>query len=185
MLQDIRRVIVAAASFAVAVMLAAPAHAQRPAPVASPEMKRLSTLIVGTFDVRERHHARPGAAEWQAEGVATYRLGPDGLSVVEDYRSSGSRGAFAAVAVLWWDSEASAFRHFECESGDPCELVDDRGVWDGDTLVFRRTLERQGRTVAREERYDFSTPNTIVITSRASVDGAPPMTGMTITYTKK
>lgn len=176
--------VVAAACVAFTVLLAAPVRAQRPSPVPSPEMRRLSNLIVGTFDVVERHHGRPNAAEWQAAGTASYRPGPDGLSVVEDYRSTGPRGAFSAIAVLWWDPEARAFRHFECESGDPCGMVDDKGAWDGEAIVFTRNMDRQGRRIVLEERYDFSRPDTIVITSRASVDGAPPMTGMTITYTK-
>ncbi len=184
MLRGMKVSAVAGACVALTFLLAVPVRAERPSPAPQPEMLRLSTLILGTFEVLEKHHGRPGAAEWQAAGTATYRPGPDGLSVVEDYRSSGPRGPFAAVAVLWWDAEARAFRHFECESGDPCGLVDDKGAWDGDAIVFTRQMERQGRKILLEERYDFSMPNMIVITSRASVDGAPPMTGMTITYTR-
>src|SRR5512143_3582029 len=103
MLRGIKVAVAAAPCVAIAVALAAPVRAQRPSPTPSPEMQRLSNLIVGTFDIVEKHHARPGAAEWQASGVATYRLGPDGLSVVEDYRSRGPQGEFSAVAVLWWD----------------------------------------------------------------------------------
>jgi hypothetical protein len=185
-LREIKVKAVVGACVSLAVLLAVPVRAQRPAPVASPEMQRLSNLIVGTFDVVEKHHARPGGAEaeWQATGTATYRPGPDGLSVVEDYRSTGRQGAFSAVAVLWWDPETRAFRHFECESGDPCGVVDDKGAWDGEAIVFTRQMDRQGRRIVLEERYDFSRPDTIVITSRASVDGGPPMTGMTITYTR-
>lgn len=181
MLRTLHAPILTGLSVVVALSLAAPARGQqRP----SPEMQRLSKLIVGTFTVVERHHARPGTAEWVAQGTATYTPGPDGLSVVEQYRSTGPQGPFAAVAVLWWDAEAGAFRHFECESGEGCAVVDDKGAWDGEAVVFKRQLERQGRKFMLEERYDFSSPNTIVITSRASVDGAQPMTGMTITYTK-
>ncbi len=184
MLRGIKVAVAAVPCLAVAVVLVAPVRAQQPAPAPSPEMRRLSYLIVGTFDVVEKHHGRPGASEWQATGTASYRPGPDGLSVVEDYRSTGPRGAFSAVAVLWWDPEACAFRHFECESGEPCGVVDDKGAWDGEAIVFTRQMDRQGRKIVLEERYDFSKPDTIVITSRASIDGAPPMTGMTITYTR-
>ncbi len=184
MLRRIKIAVGVVSCVAIVILLAAPVRAQQPAPVPSPEMQRLSNLIVGTFDVVEKHHGRPGAPEWQATGTASYRPGPDGLSVVEDYRSTGPRGSFSAVAVLWWDAEARAFRHFECESGEPCGVVDDKGAWDGEAIVFTRQMDRQGRKIVLEERYDFSRPDTIVITSRASVDGAPPMTGMTITYTR-
>ena len=184
MLRGMKVAVMAGPCVAMALVLAAPVHAQRPSSVPSPEMQRLSNFIVGTFDVVEKHHGRPGAMEWEATGTASYRPGPDRLSVIEDYRSTGPQGAFSAVAVLWWDPEARVFRHFECESGDPCGVVDDKGAWDGEAIVFTRQMERQGRKIVLEERYDFSTPDTIVITSRASVDGAPPMTGMTITYTR-
>ena len=184
MLREIKVAAVVGPCVLITALLAAPVRAQRPSPGPSPEMQRLSNLIVGTFDVVEKHHGRPGAAEWQATGTANYRPGPDGLSVIEDYRSTGRHGAFSAVAVLWWDPEARAFRHFECESGDPCGVVDDKGAWDGEAIVFTRQMDRQGRKIVLEDRYDFSRPGTIVITSRASVDGAPPMTGMTITYTR-
>ncbi len=184
MLRRIKVAAVVGPCVAIAVLVAAPVRAQRPSPVPPPEMQRLSTLIVGTFDVVEKHHARPGTPEWQASGTATYRPGPDGLSVVEDYRSTGPQGTFTAVAVVWWDVEARAFRHFECESGEACGVVDDKGAWDGEAIVFVRQMERQGRKIALEERYDFSRADTIVITSRASINGAAPMTGMTITYTR-
>lgn len=167
--------------------LAAPAHAQQvaaPAPAPSPEMQRLSRLIAGDFTVVEKHHARPGSAEWLARGTASYVPGPDGCSIVEDYRSNGPRGAFRAVAVLWWDPQAAAFRHFECESGEPCAVVEDKGVWQGQAVVFTRSIERQGKKIALEERYDFAREGQLIVTASYSVDGGPPVTGMTITYTR-
>lgn len=156
------------------------ARAEQPAP----EMQRLSSLILGDYTVVETHHARPGRAEWTATGTASYRPGPDAMSIVEDYRSNGPQGAFAAVAVLWWDTGASAFRHFECESGDPCALIDDRGAWDGQAVVFTRHFERQGRKIVYEERYDFADAKGIVITADFSIDGGPKTRSMTITYVR-
>ncbi len=177
--------VVAGLSVVLTFMMSSPARGQqRTPPTPSPEMQRLSKVIVGTFKVVETHHARPGAPEWAARGTATYTPGPDGLSVVEDYRSTGPQGPFSAVAVLWWDAEAGAFRHFECESGEPCSIVDDRGAWDGQAIVFARHMERQGRKIRLEERYDFSDSDAVVITASFSVDGGQPTKAMTITYTR-
>ncbi len=156
------------------------AVAEQPAP----EMQRLSSLIIGDYTVVETHHARPGRAEWTAIGTASYRPGPDAMSIVEDYRSNGPQGAFAAVAIVWWDAGASAFRHFECESGDPCALIDDRGAWDGQAIVFTRQFERQGRKIVYEERYDFADAKGIAITADFSIDGGPKTRSMTIAYVR-
>ena len=169
---------------AVVSLLSGPAAAQAPPEPRgpSPEMQQLTKLIVGTYTVVERHHARPGRAEWVAQGTATYTLGPDGKSVLERYASDGPRGKFSAIAVIWWDAKAGAFKHLECETGESCGVVDDAGKWEGSAMVFRRQLEYQGRKVQAEDRYDFARPGSIEITSRFSMDGGPLTTSMTITY---
>lgn len=175
---------VVGALFVLMTVAPSPAALGQPQTTPSPEMQRLSKAIVGTFTVVETHHARPGGSEWTARGTATYAEGPDRMSVVEDYRSTGPRGPFSAVAVVWWDAEAGAFRHFECESGEACGVVDDKGAWEEQAVVFVRHLVRQDRKIRYEERYDFSRADTIVITASLSVDGGPLVTGMTITYTR-
>jgi len=171
---------------AVVSLLSGPVAAQDPpeARGPSPEMQQLAKLIVGTYTIVERHHARPGGAEWVAHGTATYTPGPDGKSVLEQYASDGPRGKFSAIAVIWWDPKAGVFKHLECETGEPCGVVDDAGKWEGSAVVFRRQLEYQGRKVQAEDRYDFARPDAIEITSRFSIDGGPLTTSMTITYTR-
>ncbi|HSK09065.1 MAG TPA: hypothetical protein VK911_05790 [Vicinamibacterales bacterium] len=156
-----------------------------PRPAPTPEMERLSKLIVGDYAVRETHHARPGRPEWSIEGTASYRPGPDGLSVVEEYRSNNPHGPFSAIAVMWWDVERGAFRHFECETGQACDIPDELGSWEGEAVVFRRTLERQGRKIALETRFDFGQPSApLVYSVRYSLDGAAPVTNLTIRHEK-
>ena len=162
---------------------ASPQEGNSPKP--SPEMVRLSDLIAGEYTVVETHHPRPGGTEWTATGTASYRPGPDGLSVLERYDSRGPRGAFSAIAVLWWDAAASRFRHFECESGESCAVVEDTGAWDGEAIVFTRQIERQGRRIALEGAgTDFTHPSDIVITTDFSVEGGAKTRTMTIRYTR-
>ncbi len=167
-------------------LLSAPVAAQAPPEPRgpSPEMQQLVKLIVGKYKVVERHHARPGRAEWVTEGTASYAPGPDRMSVFEQYNSAGPQGPFSAIAIIWWDEKAAAFKHLECETGEPCGVVDDVGRWEGSAVVFRRNLEYQGRKVQAEDRYDFAQPGAIVITSRFAMDGGPQATAMTITYTR-
>ncbi len=171
----------------VLLLLSTPAAGQAPPDPRgpTPEMQQLAKAIVGTYRIVERHHARPGGAEWVAQGTATYTLGPDGKSVLEQYSSDGPRGKFSAIAVIWWDAKAGAFKHLECESGESCAVVDDAGKWEGSAVVFRRQLEDQGRKVQAQECYDFVRPDSIEITSRFSIDGGPLTTSMTITYTRQ
>ncbi len=150
----------------------------------SPEMQQLAKQIVGTYKIVERHHARGTRAEWVAEGTASYAAGPDGMSVLEQYKSTGPQGPFSAIAVIWWDDKAAGFKHLECETGEACGVVDDVGKWEGSAVVFRRNVEYQGRKVQAEDRYDFAQPGSIVITSRFAIDGGPQTTAMTITYTR-
>ena len=152
----------------------------------APEMQRLSQALVGDYDVVETHHARPGTPEWSITGSARYRLGPDAASVVEEYESNNPRGPFSAVAVLWWDAELAVFRHFECETGDPCGVVPDTGRWDGDSVVFTREAERNGKKLRLEARYDLGkAPAQATYTTRVFIDGGEPITTMTITYARR
>ena len=153
-------------------------------PAPSPEMQRLSNAIVGSYTVVETHHARPGAGEWTARGTASYASGPDGQSVVEHYQTSGPHGAFSAVAVLWWEAESGAYRHFQCESREPCGVTDNRGTWEGRALAFVRHVERQGRAIRFEERFDFSEPDKVLVTANFSVNGGESTRAMTIVYTR-
>lgn len=167
-------------------VLAASGQQAQPPGQPSPEMQRLSKALVGDYHVVETHHARPGIPEWSITGTARYRPGPDGLSVVEEYQSNNPRGPFTAIAVLWWDAELGAFKHFECETGDPCGIVPDTGRWEGDSVVFTREAERNGRKLRLETRYDLgSAPTEAKYTTRVFVDGGAPVTTMTITYARR
>jgi len=167
--------------------LAAGSGQQAPAPAQpAPEMQRLSQALVGDYDVVETHYARPGASEWSITGTARYRSGPDGLSVVEEYQSNNPRGPFSAIAVLWWDAELGVFKHFECETGDPCGIVPDTGRWDGDSVVFTRELERNGKKLRLEARYGLGkAPAEATYTTSVFIDGGSPITTMTIIYARR
>ena len=86
----------------------------------APEMQRFLKGLVDEYTLTETHHARTGNPEWSISGTASYRPGPDGMSVSEQYQSNNPNGPFTAIAVLWWDASLGAFKHFECETGEPC-----------------------------------------------------------------
>ena len=152
----------------------------------APEMQRFLKGLVGEYTLTETHHARPGNPEWSISGTASYRPGPDGMSVIEQYQSNNPKGPFTAVAVLWWDASLEAFKHFECETGEPCGVVDDVGRWDGNAVVFTREVERQGRKYRLEARYDLShSPAVLTYTTVVIPAGADPITTMTISYRRK
>ncbi len=174
-------------AWAATVALATGSGPQAAAPAGpAPEMQRLTKALVGDYDVIETHHAHPGAPEWSITGSARYRPGPDAVSVVEEYESNNPRGPFSAIAVLWWDAELAVFKHFECETGEPCGIVPDTGRWDGDSVVFTREAERNGKKLRTEARYDLGrAPAQATYRTRVFIDGGGPITTMTITYTRR
>ena len=149
-------------------------------------VERLADRLVGNYTLTETHHARPGSPEWSISGTASYRSGPDGMSVIEEYQSDNPKGPFTAIAVLWWDDSRGVFKHFECETGEPCGVVDDTGRWDGDSVIFAREIERQGRKYRLEARYDLSNaPRALIYTTVVTPAAGSPMTTMTITYRRR
>lgn len=172
---------------ALGIVAPVPSQNARQPPAPAVELSRLSKALVGEYTVLERHHATPrNATEWSITGSARYRPGPDGLSIVEEYESNNPRGPFTAIAILWWDPRLGAFKHFECETGEPCGVVDDVGRWEGETVVFVRDLERQGTKYRFEARYDVSkAPAEVTYSTIVRPEGAAPITTMTVSYKRR
>src|SRR5215470_10615770 len=78
----------------------------------SPEMQKLSKIVVGTWSTTEKMEPAPLAPKGASgKGTATFKNGPGGLSLIQDYKSSGTMGSFTGHGVMWWDPQACGFLH--------------------------------------------------------------------------
>ncbi len=156
-------------------------------PKPSPEMQKLSKMVVGTWNTAEKHEPSPWAPKGATgKGTAVFKNGPGGLSVVQDYKSSSAMGSFAGHGVLWWDAKAGGYKGVWCDSMTPvgCEPGKGAAKWDGNNLVGTDETEMMGQTIAMKQTWSDITPNSFTFT----IDGGPPggemKRMMTIKYTR-
>lgn len=153
----------------------------------SPEMQKLSKMVAGTWSAAEKHEPSPWAPKGATgKGTATFKNGPGGLSLVQDYKSSSSMGSFAGHGVMWWDAQAGGFKGIWCDSMTPAGCTVNKGLskWEGDNLVGSDEMEMMGQKMAAKESWTDITPNAFTFV----MDGGPPggemKRMMTIKYTR-
>lgn len=71
----------------------------------SPEMQKLLDAFRGDWEVSENFEVGAPGQGKARRGTASFRAGP-GVSLIEDYNSSGPAGDLQALALLWWDPSA-------------------------------------------------------------------------------
>jgi hypothetical protein len=150
----------------------------------SPEMQRLSKMVVGTWNTTEKQEPSPWAPKGATgKGKAVFKSGPGGLSIVQDYKSSGGMGSFAGHGVIWWDAKAGGYQDLWCDTGG-CQPSKGVAKWEGDNLVGSDELEMMGHKMAMKKTWSDITPNSFTLV----MDGGPPggemKRMMTIKYTR-
>jgi uncharacterized protein DUF1579 len=155
--------------------------------MARPMMEKLSKMLVGTWAIIETHEPNPRAPKGASgKGTATFKKGPGGLSLIQDYKSKGTKWSFAAHGVSWWDDKAGGYKGIWCDSMIPSGCVASNGVskWEGDNLVGTDENEMMGQKMAMKVSYSLITPNSFTF----AMDGGPPGGEMkrmiTIKYTR-
>ena len=98
--------------------------AQKPKP--APEMEKMK-MFLGTWRTTEKHEPSPWMPKGATgKGTATYKLGPGGMSLIEDYRSTSSMGGkFMGHGVFWWDEKEKGYKSVWCDNMSPggCEAA--------------------------------------------------------------
>jgi hypothetical protein len=153
----------------------------------SPEMQKLSKMVVGTWSTTEKHEPSPWAPKGATgRGTVVFKNGPGGLSLVQDYKSSSSMGSFAGHGVMWWDAKAGGYQGIWCDSMTPggCQASKGLSKWEGNNLVGSDEMEMMGQKMAAKESWTDITPNSFTFV----MDGGPPggemKRMMTIKYTR-
>jgi len=98
------------------------------------ETERVLSALRGTWAVTE--YGADGAPV--AKGRETWRPGPGGRSLIEEYHSTDSHGAdYAGFALGWWDDQAQGFRITWCDNREThgCKILSEAAQWQGATWV--------------------------------------------------
>jgi len=131
-----------------------------PSPPPSPEIKRLVEAFSGTWSITlkiEPSESLPKGGGGKGEEV--WRPGPGGLSLIEDYHSSGDEGDISGLGVAWWDNNAQRYQVTWCDSGNPdgCGIIKHGAKWEGRTVVATDEWQKNGKkTILKEVFSDFT-----------------------------
>jgi Protein of unknown function (DUF1579) len=153
----------------------------------SPEMQKLSKMVVGTWNTTEKQEPSPWAPKGATgKGTAVFKNGPGGLSVVQDYKSSGGMGSFAGHGVMWWDAKAGGYKGVWCDSMTPAGCEPGKGVakWDGNNLVGTDESEMMGQKIAMKETWSDITPTSFTLTMEGGPPGGEMKRMITIKYSR-
>lgn len=105
----------------------------------APEMQKLYDAFVGNWQVTESFEISTERQGKNRVGTARFRMAP-GVSLIEEYQSTGSAGSLSFMALLWWDPSAQIYRLLTCTNNDGCQL--------------RGTARREGKELVNSWRED-------------------------------
>ncbi|HET9529803.1 MAG TPA: DUF1579 family protein [Blastocatellia bacterium] len=132
-----------------------------PQPKPGPEAEKLKFQL-GTFKTVEKHESGPGFAGGEGKGTMTARLGPGGLSLITEYKSTGPMGSFAGHGLTVWDAEAGLYKMHWVDSFTAGSM-DMTGRWEGKDLVFNGQTKFMGKTYHMKEVYTDITPTSYTL----------------------
>jgi hypothetical protein len=157
------------------------------APKAAPEMTRLIKAMSGNWTVTEKAEAGPMFPKGgTGKGTAKLSPGPGGLSLLENYRSSGVMGpSFTGFGAFWWDDKIQAYHGVWCDTMTPTGC-DGSGTtkWEGDNLVGTMEGDMNGQPMVTTFTYSDFKPDSFVMTMASGPDSSSLKPLMTITYTR-
>jgi hypothetical protein len=153
---------------------------------ASPEMDRLSKVLVGDWDTTEtmeRSEFFPNGGS--RKGYVHARLASGGYRLIYEVHSDGSAGVLDGFLTIWWDKNTSLFYFLACfnNANSPCRM---RGTahWEGDSFVndYEETIKMK-RTSWRDS-FTF-TPTAHKLVAAAKTDGSAMQTLITTRATRR
>jgi len=159
---------------------------QMPMPKPSAEMTKLIRTLSGNWNVTEKHEVNPMMPNGgEGKGTAKIWAGPGGLSLIENYSSTGAMGSFKGMGTWWWDPKAQLYHGLWCDNMTP-NGCDTSGAtkWEGDQLVGSMQSDMNGQMMMMKFIYSDFKPDSFVMTMEMGPDASKMQKAMTITYTK-
>lgn len=150
-----------------------------------PEMSRnISKLsvFVGTWATMETHEWNDWSPGGEGKGTSVVSVASDGLSVVEDYKSTMPFGSFTSRGVTVWDASEQVYKRYGFDSMNTV-TVEQICKWRGPDFVCEGDMTSYGTQLRSK-----ITTTDITATSRKSIyeitsDDGRMKELVTITYT--
>jgi hypothetical protein len=164
----------------------AAAAQQMPMPKPAPEMTKLVKALSGNWTIVEKHEVNPMMPNGgTGKGTAKIWAGPGGLSLIENYQSSGAMGGFKGTGTWWWDPKAQVYHGVWCDNMTPngCDTSGST-KWEGDNLVGSMQSDASGQMMVMKFIYSDIKPDSFVMTMEMGPDASKMQKAMTVTYTK-
>lgn len=142
-------------------------------------IQELTNALGGTWSTYEQYeHAYLTPAGGVGAGEQTFRAGPGGFTLLEDYHSKTPAGELFGFGVVWWN-QAKGLQHLWCINVYPtgCEMFppppQPGPQWDGKRLVIRIEGEQDGKKTVWLEILSEITPNSFTQTVDLGEAGEP------------
>jgi hypothetical protein len=162
-------------------------QAAMPMPKPSPEMQKLSKMLLGKWTAVVKEEAMGAMPASESSGEATFRHGPGGLSLIQEFRiTSGSMAHFSGHGVTYWDEKAKNYSGLWCDSGTPggCGPAG-TSKWDGDNIVgYMEMPDETGKMSKYRMTYSDIKPDSVLFTMEAPDGSNGYKKMMTIAYTR-
>jgi Protein of unknown function (DUF1579) len=157
-------------------------------PPRSPEMKRLIKALSGRWSITirtEPNDRMPGGG--LASGEEVWRPGPGGLSLIEEYHSTGDEGEIAGLGLAWWDKKKARFQVIWCDSTNPAGCIAMRygANWERDQLVAVNEWDEAGKKFTFKEVFSGITESSFTQTLYQGEAGSHLKRLVTINATRK
>jgi len=137
------------------------------------EMQKLIKTFAGTWNTSETFEKSEMMPEGgTGHGTSTFKAGPGGLSLIQDYKSRSKMGTFAGHGVTWWDAGAQGYKSVWCDSmAAKCEVANGMGQWNGNDLVFNDEQDINGKKQQTKMVDTNITPRSYTMTMDAGSQG--------------
>jgi len=164
--------------FAGAFISSLPASAQEKS---SPEMARLSRLMLGTWDAK----LRSGNSTVDEPGRQSVELGPAGNSLIQNYRGGTKEAPVIGHGILWWDATDGVYRALWCDSDLPSGCRNpSAGNFSGNDLIFSQQREVKGHRVSSRGVYTDIKPDSFTFFLELQKDDGPAQRILTVRYSR-
>jgi hypothetical protein len=102
----------------------------------------------------------------KGRGTELWKAGPGGLSLIEEYHSSGDDGDSSGHGIFWFDQSLQRFQVLWCANDVPtgCMLLSEGAVWNNDQLVLQHRWTSEGRQRMLREVFSDITPSSFTQT---------------------
>lgn len=127
-----------------------------------PEMEKLARALEGAWQVSEKLEPSNNLPNGgTGSGRAIYRRAAGGMSLIEEYSSTGAAGEYQGAAFFWWDEPAKVYRAPWCDNTAGCTGSAGVGHWEGNDLVWVDEAESGGQKSTIRETYTDITPSSL------------------------